>query len=665
MALLALLALTWPGSVLADAETSFCGRTLEGWIDVLRHGAIAEREDAAWALSYFGAEAARAVPELTAMLASDRVGRGVVVALGRIGPEAAPAVPFLLKRFQEKGGAHLTGTGTFLVDASVRHALVRIGEPSVPGLLDILNGPDPDMRVCAAEALGGIGPGARAAVPALVRALRANDPVLDDKARILRDHAIVALGKIGAAARPAVPALNRLLDVALRSRKDAFGSDEWPLVEALARIDEAPVAKLTEAFVRDGDSLCLARLGVSAKAAAPALRKALADRRPQVRIDAALALIAIEPPAPDAVAVLTEGLKHHFEESHFVYEPLGRLGPAASAALPTLIDLVEKGDLDFICPQALVRIDPEGRVCIPALITALKNQDSSIVQEACESLGILGPRAARAVPALIEAVFRDHDLRVGEEHPNVSAVKALVRIRPAAGVAIPRLIETLKIVRKSEDNELAGDRFVVAEAAARALGAFGPEARDAVPALIRVLESHAKDDEDWQLRREAAIALGRIGPDARVAIPVLRRILDEHPPRRSPGLGVDMFPQVEDGAAVALALLAPEGRAIAERWAARLYSPERRAIVFGAIGESSLEGELVSRKWLEDLNGVLAQGEREGNELRFVEDYFERLGSLGIGAESAIPRLKELGRHPNPWIRLWAGETLARIGPAK
>ena len=54
------------------------------------------------------------------------------------------------------------------------------------------------------------------------------------------------------------------------------------------------------------------------------------------------------------------------------------------------------------------------------------------------------------------------------------------------------------------------------------LGRFGPQAADAVPALINAL-----GDQSPVLRSAAIIALGKIGPQAKAAIPVLTDIQDD------------------------------------------------------------------------------------------------------------------------------------------
>ena len=67
-------------------------------------------------------------------------------------------------------------------------ALARVGEPAVPALRKVLDGPDEILRVHAAYALGEFGPAARAAVPSLIRTLERIKDVGKDE--ILFDHTV-------------------------------------------------------------------------------------------------------------------------------------------------------------------------------------------------------------------------------------------------------------------------------------------------------------------------------------------------------------------------------------------------------------------------------------------------------------------------------------------
>lgn len=118
-------------------------------------------------------------------------GATAVEALVKIGP---PAVPSLVQALKNEDWSVCRNTG---------EALAVIGAPAVPALMEALK--DRDLIERAAEALGKIGD--RRAVPALIGAVRDRD-----KNWGMRRHAIEALGTFGDA--QAVPALVQALNCA-------------------------------------------------------------------------------------------------------------------------------------------------------------------------------------------------------------------------------------------------------------------------------------------------------------------------------------------------------------------------------------------------------------------------------------------------------------------
>jgi HEAT repeat protein len=139
--------------------------------------------------------------------------------------------------------------------------------------------------------------------------------------------------------------------------------------------------------------------------------------------------------------------------------------------------------------------------------------------------------------------------------------------------------------------------------AACALGAIGPEARLAVPALVRVVESRKGDT------RNALWALGRIGADAQPAVPTILPLLD-HPDQEVRFLAID-----------ALGLIRPADEKVFGELARRV-DPK----------DATLNHHLV---------GALAQ----------------------IGPP-AVPRLAELAANEHAEIRLLAIRALGEMGPA-
>ena len=66
---------------------------------------------------------------------------------------------------------------------------------------------------------------------------------------------------------------------------------------------------------------------------------------------------------------------------------------------------------------------------------------------------------------------------------------------------------------------------------AEALGGFGAAAKDAVPALLDVLDRKPPREEILAHNRpiQVAVAVRRIGPEARPSVPVLIALMKEHP----------------------------------------------------------------------------------------------------------------------------------------
>ena len=175
-------------------------------------------------------------------------------------------------------------------------ALRRIGSAAVPVLISRLKDEDAKTRLEAAESLGSIGPAAAAAVPALITLLKDERKVLiaeavqaewgfeADYTPEVRRCAVEALGRIGPAAMPAL--LNALGDQEEGVRRCA--------VEALGRIGPAAMPALLNALGDQEEGVrrrAVEALGRIGPAAMPALLNALGDQEEGVRGCAAEALV--------------------------------------------------------------------------------------------------------------------------------------------------------------------------------------------------------------------------------------------------------------------------------------------------------------------------------------------------------------------------------------
>lgn len=116
------------------------------------------------------------------------------------------------------------------VSGEANLALIRVGEPAVPGLVDMLRSGDTRLRKTAATTLWGLGAKGKDAVPALAEMLA--DPDAE-----LRLAAAMALDNMGPAAADAVPALVKAL-------KDPEGEVRQWSAKALGHIGPAAASAI-------------------------------------------------------------------------------------------------------------------------------------------------------------------------------------------------------------------------------------------------------------------------------------------------------------------------------------------------------------------------------------------------------------------------------------
>ncbi|OJW23649.1 MAG: hypothetical protein BGO49_05550 [Planctomycetales bacterium 71-10] len=295
------------------------------------------------------------------------------------------------------------------------------------------------------------------------------------------------------------------------------------------------------------------------------------------RVQAALRLAdrgeAVERALPVLVACLRRMMREEDLDDHdadwwfcTVAEGLGGFGPAASPAVPILIELLGLKSWGAVqaAAVALGRIGPAARQATPALAEALRRPF------AAERLGRPGgaesekqfPGTAERVAlpsrsALAEALWdvacdpaavaslRDM-FRSGADW-NGDAARALGRIGAGSPDVLPTLIEAVRDRGTAHRVEFLNT--------VAALEAMGPDAREAAPVLARAMTrvgaaeriaaasalwritgraepstdvlTAALNDPNVRLRRAAAERLEAMGPDARAALPALRAARDE------------------------------------------------------------------------------------------------------------------------------------------
>ncbi|MCE9544569.1 MAG: HEAT repeat domain-containing protein [Planctomycetia bacterium] len=375
--------------------------------------ALKDPRTAYWAclvLSDVGPPAKDAVPQLIKTLEDERVEvqMEAAMALGSIGPDARSAAPELTKLLGDKHPA---------VKYAAVFALGSIGAPAAAssGALEKeLDGKDLFLNIIATGALARIHAGDAEYLTGLKkRSLPTLFEAVKNKDRKIRLAAVRAIHELKPGPEVVVPAFARLVST----------SDEKTIndvIDAVATLGVEAVPGLTAALknkvVRGQAAEILGRIGPPAASAVPALIEALDDDRPEVRREVLFALGAIGPAAKPAVAAARKALKD--PEPKVRYSAvwlLGRLGPDAAEALPELEKDVCGQDAYFgnVCAWALFRIEPHNQARIdkamPVLISALDGDRPFVQVEAANTLGMIGPQAKAALPAL-KRLAESHDL---------------------------------------------------------------------------------------------------------------------------------------------------------------------------------------------------------------------------------------------------------------
>jgi hypothetical protein len=180
-----------------------------------------------------------------------------------------------------------------------------------------------------------------------------------------------------------------------------------PTYQGKTLTDWIKMLKTGDAKARGAAAVAIGQIGKDAKAAIPALIAALKDTDPSVRMEATIALSKI---GPEAITALTEALKSKNSYQRMgAALSLGHMGSAAKKAVAALQEALKDKSLAVRChaAQALFRIDPEqAEAAVPVLAEGLKSDRQHIRMAAATTIGLIGPAAKSAAPALREARSR-------------------------------------------------------------------------------------------------------------------------------------------------------------------------------------------------------------------------------------------------------------------
>jgi HEAT repeat protein len=306
--------------------------------------------------------------------------------------------------------------------------------------------------------------------------------------------------------------------------------------------------------------------------------------------------------------------------------------PAVAGDQATLERLAAKvrpgGDV-----RAAVELAKQGAPAAPLLAKMLDDSDENVRTNAAYALGTMGAQAKAAIPALVQALAVENSAVCSQ------AAQALGKIGPDA---VPALIATLQkpknpqaVVRAAEALRLLGP---VGKAAAPALtaqltklpplltlplidalGTMGPEAKDAVPVLMKLAKEAAAAPLDGPLENHGRavhlmVALGRIGPAAKEAAPLLVAVLKDKNLRPGDPLQLHALEAVRQ------------------------------------IGASP-----------QDLAPMLLEHIKTGKGPQLL--YLETLAAIAVPDKDSLPYLQKALGDKNPQIRLFAVRLVGKVDP--
>jgi len=365
----------------------------------------------------------------------------------------------------------------------------------------------------------------------------ADNPIVEGKdvsdwIRLARDTSADARAK-------AIGALGEFL----RGNKDPDGRAWYPIVLGLNDPDKAARLRAIAIFAERCDAKSVNSLRVvldspdkeTAEAARKAVRRIAEKHRDEIETQIDL-LSSIDGRDRTKAA-----------------RALASFGPAATAALPALIPIVEQGDVNATMDvnKVLASFGPDAAGAVPALLELASKGKDFQQQSAIHTLAAIGPAAKEAIPLILDRMSTFDETTLDDSRQNCGC--ALLDIDPTGETWMPKLrallaspndnlrwaaVDALRKIaivlpsrpsttlRTETATALAGalgDKSLqVPWIAADGLAGLGPSAVAAVPALAKAIGSDVPDLSD-----SAGRALIQMGVPGMTALIKLREDKDE------------------------------------------------------------------------------------------------------------------------------------------
>jgi HEAT repeat protein/S1-C subfamily serine protease len=528
---------TWDDAATGAAAGGEEGEDIGALIARLGDPAAEKRLDAATRLAALGVDARTAFPHLVARLddLDDRVRRAAAAALPKLGPPLPQDLGCLDAAVRNGGAnARLFALRYFAQPAR------KPPEALVPDIVVLLGDPSADLRKAAVRVLANYGPGCKPkAMQAVLERTADDDPTIAAEAERLfqtftpltdpdRDVLVSALNNEKAAVRhralkalaadsPACRA-KALEAVLLRTADEdaAVAAQAEKVVQSFGAFTEADRPALVrlldskDAGLRLRAVNALAPLAADGPAAVTWFKSRVDDASPAVRVEALTALTKWGPAAGDCRReIAARTLDSNPTVAAAATKALAKIdGPQSVPALEKVLRSdAAPAEVKDAATDAILSLDltnAEAHVPVLAFLTTAKQGQTRAA--ALDKLAAFKKNARPALDA-ITVCLRDQDAGV-----RVSALNAVAAVGPEARDAIPDVARLLSVDEPEP----------VALAAVSALGNLGPKAVDS---LARAL---AQKFPEAVLDR-ICDALGAFGKDAQPAVPAILDALSRHP----------------------------------------------------------------------------------------------------------------------------------------
>ena len=324
---------------------------------------------------------------------------------------------------------------------------------------------------------------------------------LDDPDPFARGLAAIALSEI---------APERSGDAALALVRVAQGARttlRTPARRALARIGRHEPRALVDALrLADLDKserrMLAQTLAVVGEPAIEPLARAMRDPGKSNARELGLVLVEIGEPAVPALAAQLDPANPAGARAAAAWM-IGRIGPAADAALPALLEAIETapGQVARTAIESAQRIEPEARRSLPSLLAALRREEP-LVREAA-----------------VLALARVHLVRGSEADEGARALHAR-EVYALGEAAWPALIEAVD--DRDEQRSRYASLLLLGATAHLALG--GSEATPVWEAYLELGHDQAS------MRALTLLRIARAGPAARPALPLIVRATSDPSP---------------------------------------------------------------------------------------------------------------------------------------